>query len=151
MVNCRLLLFVLVLLPSANATAEIFQWTDPQGQTHFGDRPPASSKAKKITVDINSYQSVTIQPFEPFRSRRAIRQGVVMYSTTWCGVCKRARRYFHQQNIAFQEYDIEKTAKGREDYQRLNGRGVPIILVGNMRMNGFSVSRFQSFYSARNK
>lgn len=147
----RWFFLALVILPAANALAEIYQWTDAQGQTHFGDRPPASAKPKKVTVEINSYESVTIEPFVPFRSTRVSRQNVIMYSTTWCGVCKRAKRYFQKHNIAFQEYDVEKSAKGREDYQRMNGRGVPIILVGNNRMNGFSARRFQSFYSTRKK
>ena len=141
------LLLALVILPFASALAEIYQWTDAQGQTHFGDRPPASSKAKKVQIEINSYESVTIEPFEPFRSNRASRAQVIMYSTAWCGVCKRAKRYFQKHNIAFQEFDVETSVKGREDYQQMNGRGVPIILVGNKRMNGFSVRRFQTFYS----
>ncbi|WP_198147347.1 glutaredoxin family protein [Gilvimarinus polysaccharolyticus] len=32
---------------------------------------------------------------------------VVMYAS-WCGYCKKARRYFRANNIPFTEYDIEK-------------------------------------------
>ena len=79
--------------------------------------------------------------FAPVNDRQ-----VVMYSTTWCGVCKRAKGYFRERDIPYREYDVEKSAKGRRDYQRLKGRGVPIILVGDQRMNGFSRDRFESIY-----
>ena len=69
-----------------------------------------------------------------------------MYSTTWCGYCKQARNYFQQNNIAFAEYDVEKSDKGKRDYKKMNGRGVPIILVGDKRMNGFSPGAFEKIY-----
>ncbi len=132
--------------------AEIYQWTDAQGNAHFGDRPPASSSAQPVTIDINSYESITIEPFEAFTSNRAGgRKTVIMYSATWCGVCRRARQFFQAQKIPFREYDVEKTEKGRRDYKKLNGRGVPIILVNGKRMNGFSTGRFKGLYESRKK
>lgn len=71
---------------------------------------------------------------------------VVMYSTDWCGYCKKARDYFRSQNIAFVEYDIEKNPQARRQYDALGAKGVPVILVGDKRMNGFSVSGFQGIY-----
>lgn len=44
------------------------------------------------------------------------------------------------------ELDIEKSGKVRKDYDRLGARGVPLILVGNKRMNGFSAKRFMTLY-----
>jgi len=67
-----------------------------------------------------------------------------MYSAVWCVICKQARRYFKKNGIAFKEYDIEKSIKGRRDYKRLNGRGVPIIMVGGKRLNGFDPKSFKT-------
>lgn len=148
----RRLLAASALLVSSIGYAEIFQWTDAQGGTHFGDRPPASSAAKRVIVEINSYNSVSVEPFTAFqRGHASGEKSVVLYGTTWCGFCKRARRYFQAQGIAYKEYDVEKTAKGRRDYKKLNGHGVPIILVGDQRMNGFSVARFKSLYERAKK
>lgn len=69
-----------------------------------------------------------------------------MYSTVWCGVCKKARRYFRANDIPFKEFDVETSERGRKDYARLNGRGVPIVLVGKYRMDGFNPGRFQQVY-----
>lgn len=64
---------------------------------------------------------------------------VVMYSTTWCGVCNKARRYFEEQRISFVEYDVDKNASARAEYLSLNPRRtVPTIKVGNEVIVGFS-------------
>lgn len=68
---------------------------------------------------------------------------VVMYSTQWCPYCHRARAYFEHHKIVFVEYDIEASAQNRAQFQALNGRGVPLILVGDKRMQGFSARSFE--------
>lgn len=66
---------------------------------------------------------------------------VVMYSTAWCGVCKRARAYFERERIAFQELDVDKNAQARADYLLLNPRrSVPTIKIGDEVIVGFSAA-----------
>ena len=106
-----------------------------------------SKNAKRIEVEINSYESVTIEPFVPFKGKKSRRgKSVVMYSTSWCGFCRKARKYMAKNKIPFKDYDIEKSEKGRLDYKKLNGRGVPILLIGDKRMNGFNVGQFKALY-----
>ena len=81
------------------------------------------------------------QRIEQIRTDHITQGKVVLYSTTWCGYCKKARDYFLDQGIAFSEYDVEKSTRGRRDYARLGGKSVPIILVGKTRINGFSVAQ----------
>ena len=66
---------------------------------------------------------------------------VKMYATSWCPYCAKARAYFARRNIAYVEVDIEKSREGRVEYDKLGARGVPVILVGAQRMNGFSEAR----------
>ena len=62
-----------------------------------------------------------------------------MYSTTWCGVCKRARTYFQETGISFVEYDVDENASARAEYLQLNPRrSVPTIKVGDEVIVGFS-------------
>ena len=151
MLKTRLvLLLVLGLLLPHTANAELYRWVDEHGTMHFTDSPPEHVQAKQLNLQINSYQSPKVAPFsfnEALISKRKPSTDVVMYSTTWCGYCKQARRYFTRQGIAFEEYDVEKSAKGKQDYRKLKGRGVPIILVGDRRMNGFSQQQFDRLYS----
>ncbi|MBK9425870.1 MAG: hypothetical protein IPN63_00155 [Gammaproteobacteria bacterium] len=71
-----------------------------------------------------------------------------MYSTVRCGYCRKARAYFKANGIAYTDYDVETSNKGRQDFQRMGARGVPVILVGDKRLNGFSDSAFASLYES---
>lgn len=72
---------------------------------------------------------------------------VVLYSTRTCPYCQQARQYLRQGGFNYVEYDTQTNAKGRQDYRALNGRGVPLILVGQELMEGFSEDRFRAFYA----
>ena len=140
-------IFAIFIFIMAPASSEIYQWKDAAGNIQFGDRPPPSKKVKRIELKINSYESVTVEPFEAFKSNRSSRgKYVVMYSTSWCGYCRKARNYMRSENIPFEEYDIEKSAEARREYNKINGRGVPVLLIGDKRMNGFSINRFKALY-----
>ena len=69
---------------------------------------------------------------------------VVMYSTRWCPYCKKAREYFKRHQISYIEYDIEASAENLEKFRALKGRGVPLILVGEQRMQGFNPQAFEA-------
>lgn len=146
------LLLICTVLASGTAQAEMYKWVDEQGRTHYGDRPPADRQTEEIEGSISSYTGSSVEPLpEGFfdhlkKARQPKRKSVVMYSAEWCGVCKRAKAYFQKNKIPFTEHDIDKSEKARKDYEKLNGRGVPIILVGKQRMNGFSASRFEKMY-----
>ena len=72
---------------------------------------------------------------------------VVMYATTWCPHCAKARAYFRSRNIPFVEHDIERSAEGLAQYRQHGGRGVPLIFVGKQRMSGFSEPRMADMLS----
>jgi glutaredoxin len=71
---------------------------------------------------------------------------VVMYATSWCPYCQQARNYFREQGIPYVEHDIEKDAEAKRAYQAFGGKGIPVIFVGQQRMNGFSVASFNKIY-----
>jgi len=63
---------------------------------------------------------------------------VIMYTTSRCPACKVAKQYMAQKGIPYQEIDVETSREGMEAFQKLGGRGVPLIMVGNKRMEGFN-------------
>ncbi|MCM8854180.1 MAG: DUF4124 domain-containing protein [Candidatus Thiodiazotropha sp.] len=137
------LLLVTVIGLNVSVADDIYRWRDMNGKVHFGDRPPASVESESVTVKSNVYHSPNIEKL----SQEAIsNERVVMYSTKWCGYCKKARRYFKSNRISFVEYDVESSAKGKRDYKKLGAGGVPIILVGKHRLNGFSEASFRNIY-----
>ncbi len=129
------------VLSVSAAYGEIYKWVDADGKTHFSDAKPKSEAVEAVTLKINTYTDVSFDD-----GSGDVGEKVVMYSTSWCGYCKKARRYFERNNIAFVEYDIERNRRAKAEYDRLGGRGVPVILVGTRRMNGFSVDGFKRIY-----
>lgn len=147
----QVLTFLLITLCcSTLLQAGIYKWVDENGKVHFGDRPPESEQAEQVTVRINTYQSpeISTEIFSGAKKAVAKNKKVVMYGTEWCGVCKKAKRYFKERGIRYVEYDVEKSARGKRDYKKLNGKGVPIILVGDKRLNGFSSGSFEKIYGS---
>ncbi|PUD99939.1 MAG: hypothetical protein C3L25_04075 [Candidatus Sedimenticola endophacoides] len=105
--------------------------------------------SEPLQLRINTIDTVEVAPPDATGDGGVARTDparVVLYGAAWCGVCERAKRYFRARRIPFTEYDVEKSAKGRRDYRRLGGRGVPIILVGKRRMDGFSEEHFATLY-----
>lgn len=62
---------------------------------------------------------------------------VRLYSATWCGYCRQARAYLDSRRIPYEDIDVESSERGRRQYAQLGGAGVPIILVGRQRMDGY--------------
>lgn len=64
---------------------------------------------------------------------------VVVFGTSWCGYCAKTRDYLQSAGIAFTDYDIETSVEGAKKYHALHGKGVPLIVVGKQRIDGFNV------------
>jgi glutaredoxin len=67
---------------------------------------------------------------------RSTQPRVVMYATSWCPYCARARTFLRVNGIRYTELDVEKDPAAREHFQRLGG-GVPVITVGEEVVHGF--------------
>ena len=121
--------------------AEIYRWTHESGKVHFSDRAPVNRRSETVELKINTYESVSFD-----MSILETNKKVVMYSAGWCGVCEKAKRYCEAHNVAYKEYDVEKSRKGRSDFRKLGAKRVPVILIGKKRMNGFTDKGFQRLY-----
>lgn len=154
--QARFLYSLLLLAAASPLRAEIYKWVDAEGAIHYSDTPPATQQnTLEITGSISSYDSPEIVQTEPAANAAAATSGmgktakskrVVMYSAAWCGVCKTAKKYFNENNISYTEYDIETNSEAKRNFERMKARGVPVILVGDRRMNGFSADGFEQLY-----
>jgi glutaredoxin 3 len=62
---------------------------------------------------------------------------VVMYATSWCPYCARARALLQSKGVAFREIDIEAQPAERDDMIRRSGRStVPQIFIGERHIGG---------------
>lgn len=138
----------LLFLLSFSVNGEIYKWVDDKGKVHFTDNPPSDKKTEEVELRINTYSAVQITPLV---ERLGKADKVVIYTADWCSICEKATKYFNKNNIAYVDYDVEKSRTGKIDYKLLRGKAVPIIIVGNKRMNGFRVSRFEKLYKDQMK
>lgn len=67
-------------------------------------------------------------------------EGVVLYATEWCGYCKKARDFFKQHDIAYVEYDIEKSPEGKAQYDQLHGSGIPLLVIRGEVLRGYDLN-----------
>jgi glutaredoxin 3 len=62
---------------------------------------------------------------------------VVMYATSWCPYCARARALLLGKGIAFQEIDVEAQPEQRQEMIRRSGRQtVPQVFIGEHHVGG---------------
>jgi glutaredoxin len=71
---------------------------------------------------------------------------IVLYSSAQCPHCKRAKAFLQREGIPFREMDIGRNARARKALERLGARGVPVLLIGEARLNGFDEQRFWRLY-----
>jgi glutaredoxin len=145
-----ILVFVIFLLPASSAiSAEIYKWKDKDGNIVFSDAPPPpgvedveTKKLKEDTIERPKTKRDTPgTKSESVREKRSYGNiDVIMYMTSWCPYCIKAREYIRSLNVNLTEYDVEKDKGKREEMLRKSGgsKGVPLIDVEGILIKGYS-------------
>lgn len=69
---------------------------------------------------------------------------VGIYTTPICVYCKKAKDLFQKFNVSFEEYDVIKDIKRREEMINRSGQmGVPVIDVDGKIMVGYDERRLK--------
>ncbi|MGA2450781.1 MAG: glutaredoxin domain-containing protein [Polyangiaceae bacterium] len=93
--------------------------------------PPAQPSAEATSGERSAADSANVH--------------VVVYTTAWCPVCKRAKAWMRAQGIAFEERDVEASATHAHEMRTLNPRGgVPTFDVEGDVLVGFDPSQVMS-------
>ncbi|CAN5182546.1 glutaredoxin family protein [soil metagenome] len=62
----------------------------------------------------------------------------ILFSTTTCSWCRRAKKYFRENKVPFREINVERDAQAARDMQKKTGQtGVPVIKIGSKWIVGF--------------
>lgn len=143
-------LFLFLVVMSKLATAEIYKWVDENGKVHFSDKPPVNDNAEKIDEQkllarTSSYTSVSIDTITSSNINNPSNK-LIIYTTSSCGYCLKAKKYFAENKIPYKEKNIETSKKFNREFKLLGGKGVPVITWKNKLMKGFSVKRFEENY-----
>jgi mycoredoxin len=62
---------------------------------------------------------------------------VVVYGTTTCPFCAKAREYLAEKKVAFTDFNVDKSQAAEQKYKMLNVKAVPAILIGDRLITGF--------------
>tara|TARA_B100000427_G_scaffold187280_1_gene155696 strand:+ start:1104 stop:1412 length:309 start_codon:yes stop_codon:yes gene_type:complete len=63
---------------------------------------------------------------------------ITIYSTSWCGPCKMAKRFLTEKGFSFDEIDIEERNITREEMAAATkGTSVPQIVINDIPIGGF--------------
>lgn len=67
---------------------------------------------------------------------------VTVYSTSWCGFCVQAKKYFDSIGVKYSDINVEEDQKAAEDMVQKSGQmGVPVIEIGDKIIVGFDKSK----------
>lgn len=71
---------------------------------------------------------------------------VTLYSTTWCGWCRKSRQLMQALGIAFVERDVESDPRAAAEKSRLApGSGVPVLVRDGEVVRGYSEATIRSW------
>ncbi|HBG06392.1 MAG: hypothetical protein A2075_21835 [Geobacteraceae bacterium GWC2_58_44] len=144
-------LAVAFLLAAGEVSAEMYKYVDDQGALRFVEslnEVPKKHRRKATVAGEDNSVSYT-DPGPSIQATKSSRKSaraekprftgpVEIYMTSWCPACKSALAYVKQNGIAYNAYDIEKDSEAKQRFEGFNGRGVPLIVVGQNTMRGFN-------------
>ncbi len=96
-------------------------------------------RALAITLAIVALAACTrVAPVDRAALRATVGdEPVVLLSASWCGYCRKLRADLKQWGVQYREYDVESSEAGVHAFAQLRGGGVPILLVGEQRFDGY--------------
>jgi len=142
-----LLWVIFSIVVSSLVSAQIYKWKDKDGNIVFSDTPPPGVNAeikefKEDTTErpktreyFQKSKSESIQEKRPYRDIH-----VIMYMTSWCPYCVKARTFLRSLDVNLIEYNIERDKSKREEMlsKSSSSTGVPLIDVEGIIIRGYN-------------
>ncbi|MBN1895150.1 glutaredoxin family protein [bacterium] len=127
----------------ATADCQVHSWVDKAGVRHYSSSPPEDMKAVTDYKILNS-----LGDSGPSAREKGGQQpeSVLIYTASWCSICKKAKAWMDSNNVPYREVDVEKSQENFAAYKRDGGKdGVPFIVVGQNKMEGFNENLLQGW------
>ncbi len=68
---------------------------------------------------------------------------ITLYTTGRCPHCRRLKAFLQQRGLTFRELDVERSRRALTEFQRLGGRSVPLVQIGDAVVRGFDRRRLE--------
>ena len=153
--------FIVALLgPLLSQAATVYRSVGPDGKVIYSDTQPADGKVEKTLTFVNLPSTPMPESVLKYRDelqksmkRRLSETGTrldtsrpVIFTAVWCGYCTRAKSYLAEKRIPYQEYDIDTPDGMRAYVEAGGGRGVPVMLWNNQKVQGFSRPAYDALF-----
>ncbi|HRD65977.1 MAG TPA: glutaredoxin family protein [Candidatus Competibacter sp.] len=152
---------ILSFVPLLALAGTLYKSVGPDGRIIYSDRPPTDGRVEKkmdYAPDPASPLPAYVLRFKEELEKR-LRQrasetppsgsAVQLFTTSWCGFCRKAKAYLAKKQIAYTEYDVE-TPEGMEALVRAGGgQGVPILFWRGKKIHGFSELGYDALFADR--
>ncbi len=69
---------------------------------------------------------------------------ITLYSSSGCSHCRQIKQWLQQHQIKFMEFDVQRNQRAFKDFQRLGGKGVPLLVIGERQIQGFNPKQLTS-------
>jgi glutaredoxin len=146
---------------SSAISVEVYKWKDKDGNVVFSDSPPppgVNAEIKEFKEDTTerprakeNIPTVRESPQRPKseapKEKRAYRDiQVIVYMTSWCPYCVKARNFLRSLDVHLIEYNIERDKDRKEEMLSKSGgsTGVPLIDVEGTIIRGYNPNALKS-------
>jgi glutaredoxin len=78
---------------------------------------------------------------------------IILYTTSWCGYCRKTRALLTELGEAFEDKDIEKSAAAQREYQAKGQgySGIPLIDFDGTILRGYNEAKLRALVAERKK
>lgn|GEM_PF-660917 len=138
----RKLMADLVAFQEAQATVD----EAPAARQPQPEPEPPQEEAEAVPAVVAEPSAEVVAAAAPTRRRPS--SPVIVYTTSWCGVCVRAKSYLDSVKVDYVEKDVEKDERAAKEYVKTRkanglGGGVPLIDVNGLYMVGFGAQNLE--------
>jgi len=72
----------------------------------------------------------------------------IVYSSTNCNFCKQLKTYLDEQNISYEERNIDESDEFAQELHNLGIMSVPLTVIGEKQILGFNPNRIKKALAA---
>jgi glutaredoxin len=131
-----------------------YQFVDEAGRVRFVeslDEVPQAQRARIGFVKLASPPPLSPGDAQRTRVAQLAKSGgpsggpaprIVLYSATWCGACRKAKRFLDQRGVEYEERDVDDPRFAEELVQKTGERGIPVLVVEGRVVSGFNAARY---------
>jgi glutaredoxin len=147
---------------AAVAKVVYYQYVDDRGSVNIVDTldevPPAwRARAGRVEVDVTRFARTTADTgsarFSGEPERRAFAYTpdptVVVYTTSWCGFCRKTLAWLDAKGVHYENRDVESDAGYRDELIRKTGKtSIPVVEIDGTLIRGYNPKKMDRLLAA---